>query len=85
MITRNQQFFLDFIKEHEYCDIDFLVDELKIKKNVVSRMLHTLEDKELIVFTHDPSSCTNTMNESAVFESGWIVTPQVSRITYKND
>jgi len=75
LITRNQQFFLDFIKEHPYSDIDFLVDELEIRKNVVSRMLHTLEDKQLIEFGGDPDTygMHNSQGGASTNHSGWIV------------
>lgn len=74
-ITFNQAQVVIYIKEHPFCRIEDIVEDLGIKKNAASRMLHTLDDNEVIEFTIDPSTCRSTMTESAVFESGWIIKP----------
>ena len=59
---------MNYIKDNPYCDIEAIVDDCGIPKNSISRMLHSLEDNQIINFSSDPSSFGR--------ESGWIITQQ---------
>lgn len=72
-LSYSQAQLLVYIKENPYCRILDITEDLGIKRNIASRLLHILDEKELIEFTHDPSTCHSNVNESAVFESGWII------------
>lgn len=67
-----------FIKENPYCDIEDIMEGIGIPKNAVSRMLHSLEDDEVIVFTHDPSSfgSHNSQGGTSFGVNGWIIAQQ---------
>lgn len=72
-LTKLQVNIIEYIKENPYCRILEIVEDLEINRNVASRILHILDEKELIEFTFDPSSCTSSIDQAAVFESGWIL------------
>ena len=86
MITQNQALVVIYIKENLYCDIDDIVEGIGVPKNAVSRMLHSLEDDEVIEFTHDPSSfgSHNSQGGTSFGVSGWIITQENDKKVKKN-
>ena len=78
MITQAQALVVVFIKENPYCDIEDIMEGVGIPKNAVSRMLHSLDDDEVIEFTHDPNSfgSHNSQGGTSYGISGWIITRQ---------
>lgn len=83
MITHPQALVVTYIKENPYCDIEEIVEGLGVKKNAVSRMLHTLEDNEIIEFTHDPYSfgSHNSQGGASFNHSGWIIAQQNASVS----
>jgi len=75
MITQNQAIILNFIKENPYCDIEDIVDGCGVPKNAVSRMLHTLDDNEIIEFQSDMSTygSHNSQGGLSCEVAGWII------------
>ena len=80
MITHQQAIVVNYIKENPYCDIEDIVQDCGIPKNAVSRMLHTLDDNEVIKFTFDPNSFGqyNSQGGTSFGTNGWIIAQQSS-------
>lgn len=39
----------NFIKKHPYCDIDDIVEHLKVRKNIISRILPILDQDDCLI------------------------------------
>lgn len=87
MITKTQALVVIFIKENPYCDIEDIMEGIGIPKNAVSRMLHSLDDDEVIEFTHDPNSfgSHNSQGGTSYGTTGWIIAQQKNTNVVKDD
>jgi len=75
LITKSQALVVLYIKENPYCDIEDIVEGIGVPKNAVSRMLHSLDDDEVIKFEGDMNTygSHNSAGGLCCGNSGWII------------
>jgi len=84
LITKSQALVVIYIKENPYCDIDDIVEDLGVPKNAVSRMLHSLDDDEIIKFEGDMDTygVHNSQGGMCCESVGWIINqPNDTKVT----
>lgn len=74
-ITKSEAIIVNYIQQNPFTDIELMESDLGIRRNILSRLLGSLEEKEVIIWERNTDQPLHGTHQSTPNIHGWIVKP----------